>query len=62
MDLGNSISLLFCIPFLGMLLSICGFSTGKTSLVGKKSEICSYSLVTVVFDSVCYSLWLWRNE
>lgn len=25
MDLGNSISLLFCIPFLGMLLSIAVF-------------------------------------
>lgn len=29
MDLGNSISLLFCIPFLGMLLSIAVFPLVK---------------------------------
>ena len=56
MDLGNSISLLFCIPFLGIAAQYRGFPAGKTGLVGEKSEVCGYRMVTAVSDPVCNPL------
>ena len=48
MDLGNSISLLFCIPFLGMLLSIAVFPLVKPAWWERNQKYAVISLVTVV--------------
>ena len=52
MDLGNSISLLFCIPFLGMLLSIAVFPLVKPAWWERNQK----------YAVIAWSLLFWRNE
>ena len=50
MDLGNSISLLFCIPFLGMLLSIAVFPLVKPAWWerNQKYAVIAWSLLFLI--------------
>ena len=54
MDLGNSISLLFCIPFLGMLLSIAVFPLVKPAWWERNQKYAVIAWSLLFFDSVCY--------
>ena len=56
MDLGNSISLLFCIPFLGMLLSIAVFPLVKPAWWerNQKYAVIAWSLLFLIPFAIRY--------
>ena len=61
MEIGETISLAFCIPFVGMLLSIAIFPWSRES-GGKGTENIWWSSVPAVSDPICSQIFLWTDE
>lgn len=53
----ESISLVYCIPFAGLLLCVAVLPFDKSRMVGEPSASCGGVLVFAVCDSVCYLFW-----